>query len=426
MGHTAVEEDELTEFEMIEVESIKAVPMGANGFPHLIMKGIAIKGGRDCPGCGKSYDADSKAENCENCGRKLPAASDGDSAAGKSTAADVLDEALKAVKAVRRGKVDEAPDVDLGKQILVLLGKAIENEAQEIAAGFGEEVRDVSMLTEAAQMVQMWVAGEQTAPIDGASVKGAWSYPADDLAKADRKFSEDDRKRNAKEGNALPDGSYPIPDKDALRRAAILARSGHGNVAAAKRLIARRAKELGVPNPLDDDKDGSKDGSKKSAQLPDLEQAIADGQVALEQHDGTFKMFIGGALATDEQAEAVWALMTKGAVAPDGASVQTGGQGDGGQIAKAAADAVTKAIEPLKAELADLRAFKARVEKLPVPGGPVLSAAARPAGAPSAEADDLAAKAALYRAKADAATTPADREGYRQLAREYDDKAAKA
>ena len=37
---TAAAEDELTEFEMIEVESIKAVPMGANGFGHLIMKGI--------------------------------------------------------------------------------------------------------------------------------------------------------------------------------------------------------------------------------------------------------------------------------------------------------------------------------------------------------------------------------------------------
>lgn len=70
------------------------------------------------------------------------------------------------------------------------------------------------------------------------------------LGKGHRKFSARRRKQLAGGGNALPDGSYPIPDADALRRAAILARSGHGNVTAARRLIARRAKELGVPNPL--------------------------------------------------------------------------------------------------------------------------------------------------------------------------------
>lgn len=70
------------------------------------------------------------------------------------------------------------------------------------------------------------------------------------LGKGHRKFSAEQRRRHAAQGNALPDGSYPIPDADALRRAAILARSKHGNWKAARRLIARRARELGVPNPL--------------------------------------------------------------------------------------------------------------------------------------------------------------------------------
>lgn len=65
-----------------------------------------------------------------------------------------------------------------------------------------------------------------------------------------RFFSTADRKKMASTGDALPNGSYPIPDKDALRRAAILARSGHGNVAAAKALIRRKAAEFGVRNPL--------------------------------------------------------------------------------------------------------------------------------------------------------------------------------
>ena len=83
-----------------------------------------------------------------------------------------------------------------------------------------------------------------------------------DLGKKHREFSASERRLHAKEGNALPDGSYPIPDKDALRRAAILARSGHGNVAGARQLIARRAREMGVKNPLDKD-----DKVKKSEEL---------------------------------------------------------------------------------------------------------------------------------------------------------------
>lgn len=65
-----------------------------------------------------------------------------------------------------------------------------------------------------------------------------------------RDFSTEDRQKLASEGKALGDGSYPMPDADAVRRAAILARSGHGDVAAAKALIGRRAKALGVANPL--------------------------------------------------------------------------------------------------------------------------------------------------------------------------------
>ena len=60
------------------------------------------------------------------------------------------------------------------------------------------------------------------------------------------------RRRLASEGHALPDGSYPIENTEDLHNAAILARSGHGDVADAERLIAREAQERGVANPLDD------------------------------------------------------------------------------------------------------------------------------------------------------------------------------
>lgn len=58
--------------------------------------------------------------------------------------------------------------------------------------------------------------------------------------------SASDRRKEAKQGNALSDGSYPIPDKSHLRKAAILAASKHGNWKAAQSLIRRRARELGV------------------------------------------------------------------------------------------------------------------------------------------------------------------------------------
>lgn len=58
--------------------------------------------------------------------------------------------------------------------------------------------------------------------------------------------SAEERRQSAKEGNALPDGSYPIPDKKHLHSAAVLAASKHGNWQAAQRLIRKRARELGV------------------------------------------------------------------------------------------------------------------------------------------------------------------------------------
>ncbi len=68
------------------------------------------------------------------------------------------------------------------------------------------------------------------------------------------------RKKLAGEGKALDDGSYPIENAEDLKNAAILAQSGHGNVSAARALIARRAKALGVSNPLTKGEDFESDG----------------------------------------------------------------------------------------------------------------------------------------------------------------------
>ena len=83
-------------------------------------------------------------------------------------------------------------------------------------------------------------------------------FPSDDedqaVAKPDtakRRISQAERRRLAADHKALPDGSYPVETAEDLHNAAVLARTGHGDVEAARKLIARRAKELRVSNPLE-------------------------------------------------------------------------------------------------------------------------------------------------------------------------------
>ncbi len=67
---------------------------------------------------------------------------------------------------------------------------------------------------------------------------------------AEREFSEEERARLAKAGHALPDGSYPMPDCDAVSRARqSYGRAPEGHRAALRALINRRNKELGCGEP---------------------------------------------------------------------------------------------------------------------------------------------------------------------------------
>ena len=69
---------------------------------------------------------------------------------------------------------------------------------------------------------------------------------------AERQFSEEERARLAHEGHALPDGSYPMPDCDAVRRAIEAygrAPESHRHELAA--LIRKRNNELNCGHHLD-------------------------------------------------------------------------------------------------------------------------------------------------------------------------------
>ena len=63
---------------------------------------------------------------------------------------------------------------------------------------------------------------------------------------AERKFSEQERAALAKKGQALPDGSYPMPDCDAVRRAhEAYGRAPDSHKAEVRNLANKRNRELG-------------------------------------------------------------------------------------------------------------------------------------------------------------------------------------
>lgn len=91
------------------------------------------------------------------------------------------------------------------------------------------------------------------------------------------------RREAADEGDALPDGSYPIKSKRQLHSAAVLAASRHGNWRAAQALIKRKAPKFGVDvNSLPGFGSKSDDGEKIAATMLELaRQDAGDGGVAM-------------------------------------------------------------------------------------------------------------------------------------------------
>jgi hypothetical protein len=184
----------------------------------------------------------------------------------------------------------------------------------------------------------------------------------------------------AEKGDALPDGSYPIENEEDLHNAAILARSGHGDVAAAKRHIAKKAKELGVANPL---------AAAKSVETPDAPEATPeDGQEVTPE--------VVKAEGEDPAPEAPEAP----------------------EIDPAVASAIAKAVQPLEAANTELRDELAKLKATPIPGQVALTAPAD-ARAITAKAENLT-KAAHYRQLADRVTDREQRRYYLDRAKELE------
>lgn len=237
---------------------------------------------------------------------------------------------MKAVNA--QGGIDEKPDISGAENVMQCLARLIQSEAAELAVGQWNEVCDIELLLQATHLMGCFRQREMYGDLDdGESMYKSADFPANDelesvvTSLAKRKVSAAERKRLAAAGHALPDGSYPIENEEDLHNAAILARSGHGDTAAAKRLIAKRAKELGVANPLAND-------------------TAKDADVADEKNDKTSE-------TPESQVEPV--------------------------VEKSAAElvdeAVAKAVEPFQEVIKGLEAEMAVLKSTPIPGGPVVT-----------------------------------------------------
>jgi hypothetical protein len=75
---------------------------------------------------------------------------------------------------------------------------------------------------------------------------------SESLIAASRFFSAEQRRTFAKGGIALPDGSFPIPDRDALRRAIIRLNTTTKDKSLVRRHIIKRARALGALGMLPD------------------------------------------------------------------------------------------------------------------------------------------------------------------------------
>jgi phage I-like protein len=94
-----------------------------------------------------------------------------------------------------------------------------------------------------------------------------------------REFSEEERKKLAREGKALPDGSFPIENREDLENA-IQAYGRAKDQEAARRHIIKRARDLGATDLLPEDWEGST--KKKKEEEEKLMKAKLQTRLALK------------------------------------------------------------------------------------------------------------------------------------------------
>ena len=139
-------------------------------------------------------------------------------------------------------KVYKTVSVDLPRKARISVSPAVLAKMNTMARR--NAVPDAPEVAEAAEAQKRHITEDEAREASIAAIRAAESG----IYKRD--IDTATRRRLASEGRALPNLSYPIENEGDLRNAATLAQSGHGDVPAARRLIAREARRLGVKNPL--------------------------------------------------------------------------------------------------------------------------------------------------------------------------------
>jgi len=284
------------------------------------------------------------------------------------------------------GSVDEKPDIDGGKQALMLIGQLVVSEAQELAAGHFDETHDIALLLEAMSALKCWLSMERSnlmASTDEDAMCGgcgccALCYGAVMCSAAEKALL------SAKERNDLPDSAFAYIEPGGKK-----------------------------------DADG-KTTPRSKRHYPIHDKAHADNAMARIEGGGKFG---------DEARRKVKAAQRKFSSGDDDASKATAAT-DGAVVAEEATTVDTEAIEAavakalapsqeritaLEGELAKAQADLTEMAARPIHGGPVLSAASARTAA-KADGKDHAAEAERLEGLAKTVSDPSDAAHYRQLA----------
>lgn len=292
-------EDGITELEKFEPDRVDGVGTPANGFPVLMMKGVPDE---DPAGPEGAVKADGEPEDQDG----------GETAAepeGQDTAREgAVRQAYGTARSEWMAREPVAKEALTGTEYLQQQTAWRRWYAEGDEAGLNGTSDGFALW--AAKQAQPAEAPQDEPALDDEAVKAEAAVYKRDIGTATRR-------KLASEHKALPDGSYPIANSEDLHNAAVLARSGHGNAAGAKRLIARRAKELGVANPLEGDgKDASKataPGKKQPCKTCSGSGTIKDGNMRCPdcKGKGKGKMKPGSTTKAEAALEAVREAVAK-------------------------------------------------------------------------------------------------------------------
>lgn len=179
--------------------------------------------------------------------------------------------------------IDEAGAVTLGDDVT-------EVKAQTVYTPVSPPTTSTTMATESAD--EPAAEGE---PLVEAEITDEWSY--EPLTEAPRTFSAEQRRQMAASGVAMRDGSFPIPDRDALRRAIASFGRGGDDKAAIKAHIIKRARALKATDMLPEDWTGREAAvSESEAPVSEAESELVGDVIPLVEkavrRDGTVPLKI--------------------------------------------------------------------------------------------------------------------------------------